>query len=160
LNGIPGTRNKLAKRFADISDLAPTVEKASAAVIVDTNRVIEEEQANEREQRDRFRRAREEQEASRTEAARKLETEQARQNEISRLRTTVMNLERRDSFLHHDLVSTRQQLGSISRGPADHAAVAARGELERQLNNQQLQLDQTITSKDDAMRRLEQLRIR
>ena len=164
LNGIPGTRNKLAKpsakRFADISHLAPTVEKATAAVIVDTNRLIEDEQAKEREQQDRLRRARAEHEARRTEATRKLETEQARQREISRLRTTVMNLEQRDSFLHHDVVSTRQQLGSISRDPADHSAVAGRSELERQLNYQQLQLDQTTTSKDDAMRRLEQLRIR
>ena len=164
LNGNPGIRKKLgkpsAKRFADISDLAPTDETATAAVIVDTNRVIEEEQAEEREQQDWLRRARQEQEARRSEATRKLETEQARQWEISRLRTTVMHHEQRGSYLHHDIVSTRQQLDSISRNPADHSAVVKRSELERQLNYQQLQSNQTTMSKDDAMKRLEQLRIR
>lgn len=81
LSSIPDARYKLprpsGRQFADISDLAPMVEKAVALVIVDNNRLVEERQAREREQADRIRGAREKEELRRAEAARKLESEQA-----------------------------------------------------------------------------------
>lgn len=164
LNGIPQIQNKLAKpstrRFANTSELARIVEKAVAIVNVDTNRYTEEEQATEREQAERLRRSREQQEARRTESARKLETDQARHREVNRLRTTVMNLEQRESSLHHEVMSTQQQLGSVSRDPADHSALARRSELERQLNYLQSQLNQTTTSKQGALNQLNQLQVR
>lgn len=164
LDGIPETRNKRpkpsTKRFANISELARFVEKAVAIVNVDTNRLIEVEQAMERERAERFRRAREEREARRTEAARKLEADQARQREVNRLRTTVMNLEQRESSLHHEVMSTQQQLGSVSRDSADHSALTRRSELERQLNYLQNQLNQATTSKQSAMNQLNQLQVR
>ncbi len=164
LNGIPRIRNNLAKpstrRFADTSELARIVEKAVAIVNVDTNRYTEEEQATDREQAERLRRSSEQQEARRAEYARKLEADQARQREVSRLRTTVMNLEQRESSLHHDVMSTQQQLGSISRDPADHSALARRSELERQINYLQSQLNQITTSKQGAMNQLNQLQVR
>lgn len=164
LDGIPDTRNKLpkpsTKRFANISELVRFVETAVAIVNVDTNRLIEEEQAMEREQAERLRRAREEQEARRTKAARKLEADQARQSEVNRLRTTVMNLEQRESTLHHEVMSTQQQLGSVSRDPADPSALTRRSELERQLNYLQNQLNQTTTSKQGAMNQMNQLQVR
>lgn len=160
IDGAPLVAHDGRKQFAGISELALIVEKAIAAVSVDTTRLIEEEQAKEREQAERLRRAREEHEARRTEAARKLEAEQVRQKEIDRLRTTVMNLEQRESSLHHEVMSIQQQLGSVSRDPADHSAMARRSELERQLNYFQNQLNQTTTSKQGAMQHLNQQQVR
>lgn len=159
LSGIFWIRNRLAKpstrRFADTSELARTVEKAMAVVNVDTNRYSEEERATEREQAERLRRSRERLEARRTESARQLEAGQTRQREVYRLRTTVMSLEQRESSLNHEVTSTQQQLGSVSRDPADPSALARRSELERQLNYLQSQLNQTTTSKQDAMNQLQ-----
>lgn len=164
LNGIPQARNKLARpstrRFADTSELARTVEKAVAIVNVDTNRYAEEEQATEREQAERLRRSREQQESRRRESARKLEAEQTRHREANRLRTIVMNLEQRESSLHHEVMSTQQQLGAVSRDPADHSALARRSELERQLYHLQGQLSQTTILKQGATDQLNQLQVR
>lgn len=164
LNSIPEIGNKPAKssrkQFADMSGLELIVEGAIAVVSVDTDRRIEEEQARERDQAERLRRARREQEARRTEAARRLEAEHIRQREINRLRTTVINFEQRESSLHHELMSIQQHLGSVSRDPADHSAMARRGELERQLNYLQIQLNQATTSKQGAMNQLNQQQVR
>lgn len=133
---------------------------AAIIVGVDADRRIEEEQAEERGQAERLRRARAEHEARRTEAARKLEAEQIRQRESNRLRTTVMNLEQRESSLHHELMSIQQQLGSMSRDPADHSAMARRSELERQLSYLQNQLNQATASKQGAINQLYQQQAR
>ena len=164
LNGISQIRNKLAKpspkRFADTSALARSVEKAVAIVNVDADRYTQEEQATEKEQAERLRRSREQQEARRTESARKLEADQARQREADRLRTAVMNLEQRESSLHHEVMSTQHELDSVSRDSANHSALARRSELEHQLNYLQNQLNQTTTSKQGAMNQLNQLQLR
>jgi uncharacterized protein YlxW (UPF0749 family) len=120
----------------------------------------EEEQALERAEAEKLRRMREEQETRRREAARKLEAGQARQSEISRLRTTVMSLEQRESTLHHEVRSMQQQLGTVSRDPVDHSTVMRRNELERQLGYSQNQLNQTTMSRESAARQLDVVRFR
>lgn len=150
----------VAVNRSNMSGLEPVVEGAIAVVSVDPDRLIEEEQAGERDQAERLRRARREQEARRTEAARKLEAEHIRQREINRLRTTVMNLEQRESSLHHELMSVHQQLNSVSRDPADHSAMARRSALERELDYLRNQLNQITTSKQGAMNQLNQQYVR
>ena len=164
LDGIPDTRNKLAKpstrRYADISELGRIVEKAVAIVSVDTNRLIAEEQAGEREQSDKLRRAREKEELRRAESVRKLEAEQARQREINRLQALVSNLGQIESSLHQQVWGAQQELTSTSRDPASIPAVAKRSELESRLIYLHHQLNETTTSKQAAMRRLTELQIR
>ena len=133
-------------------------EAAGAASPRDAAR--EEEQALERIEAEKLRRMRAEQEQRRREAARKLQAEQARQSEIGRLGTTVMNLEQRESTLHHDVRSTQQQLGTLSRDPTDHSAVVRRYELERQLGYSQNQLDYATRSRESAVKQLDALRFR
>jgi hypothetical protein len=125
-----------------------------------TETELEKEQAAEREEAEKLRRMREEQESRRREAARKLEAEQARQSEIVRLRTTVMNLEHRESSLHHEVRSMQQQLGALSRDPADHSSAARRSELERQLGYSQNQLDYATRSRESAVKQLDAQRFR
>ena len=122
--------------------------------------LIDEQQAVDREYRQRLRRARERHEANRTEAARRRGADQNRQAEIHRLHLDTLKFERRESALHHDARQSQQELHLIPRGTADHAAIAKRSELERQLHDQQLQLHRTTTSRDDAMKRLDQFRLR
>ena len=133
-------------------------EAAGAASPPDAAR--EEEQALERAEAAKLRRLRKEQEIHRRAAARKLEAEQARQSEISHLRITVMSLEQRASTLHHEVRSVQQQLGAVSRDPADHSAVMRRNELERQLGYVQNQLDYATRSRQGAAQQLDALRFR
>lgn len=126
----------------------------------DTEGVMEDEQAEERERAKRLRRAKAEEESRRAEAARKLEAEQTRQTEVNRARATVSNLERRESFLNHEVRWTQRELDSVSRDPADHSTMARRGGLERQLFYLQNQLNQTTTSKQGAMEQLKRLQFR
>jgi hypothetical protein len=145
-------------------DPARAVEEQGAeptgAAIIPPDTAREEEQALERAEAEKLRRIRAEQEQRRRAAARKLQAEQARQSEIVHLRTTVMNLEQRESTLHHDERSTQQQLGTLSRDPTDHSAVMRRYELERQLGYSQNQLDYATRSRESAVKQLDALRFR
>lgn len=120
----------------------------------------EEERVLEREEAEKLRRLREEQELRRREAARKLDAEQARQLEIVRLQTNVMNLEQRESTLQHDVRTLQQQLGALPRDPADHSAAARRSDLEHQLGHSQNQLDYATRSREEAVKKLHALRFR
>ena len=130
-------------------------EPASTADTPDAAR--EKEQALEREEAAKLRRLREEQESRRREAARKFESEMARQSEVSRLRSHLMGMEQRESTLHHEVRSLQQQLGMVSRDPADHSGMARRMDLERQLGYIQNQLNYATRSREGAARRLDDL---
>ena len=71
-----------------------------------------------------------------------------------------MGLEQRASTLHHEARSVQQQLGAVSRDPADHSAVMRRNELERQLGYVQNQLDYATRSRQGAAQQLDALRFR
>jgi len=120
----------------------------------------EEERELERDEARKLRQLREEQDMRRRAAARRLEAEQARQLEFGRLRSTIMNLEQRESTLHHDVRSVQQQLGTLSRDPADHSSMMRRYELERQLGYSQNQLDYATRSREGAAMQLDALRFR
>lgn len=126
----------------------------------DSGDAIEDEQAAEREQAQRLRRARAEHESRRAEAARKLEVEQARQREVAQLGGAVSTLGRREGFLSHELYWTQREVDSVSRDPADLSAMARRGNLERELRDVRQQFDQAAAARRDAMRQLEDLRFR
>jgi hypothetical protein len=126
-------------------------------VVGDVERV-DGQRSMEREQEARLRRARGAHEVRRTEAARRREAELARQTETGRLRSDVLRYERRESFLQHESSQSQQALRAPPADPGDHAAIARRGELERHLLDQRQELQQTTTSRDDAMKRLQQLR--
>jgi hypothetical protein len=146
---------------ASLSAFSGGEEKAEpAATVSPADAARENEQALEREEAQKLRRLREEQELRRREAARRLQAEQARQAEIVRLRATVMNLEQRESTLHHDVRSLQQQLGALPRDPADHSTLMRRYELERQLGYSQNQLDYATRSRESATKQLDALRFR
>lgn len=135
-----------------------TVEPARAAASADAAR--EKEEALDREEAAKLRQLREEQELRRREATRKLNAELRRQAEISRLRATVTGHEQRESTLHHELRSLQRQMGSVSRDPSDHSAMARRMDLERQLGYTQNQLNYATRSREGAARQLDDLRPR
>jgi hypothetical protein len=164
LNGIRDARNKLAKParspLTGESELARLLEKAMAVVIVDTNRVSEEDRDRERVHMERIRRAIKKEELQRAESARKLDSEQGRQREISRLQTLISNLEREESSLHGEVLSTEQRLLFTPREGATLSDLALRGEMESRLSYLKAQLHQKTTSKQAAMRQLNELRLR
>lgn len=146
-----------------ISEFAPaqsggahTTEQAAT----DAGEFVDELQTVEREQAARLRRAREAHEAQRTEDARRREAELARQMEVSRARADVLRDERRESFLQHESWQLRQAVRMPLVDPGDHSAIAKRGELDRHLLDQRQELHQTMTSRDDALRRLQQVQPR
>ena len=136
-------------------------EPAASAKPAESGHVApEDEQALEREEAAKLRRLREEQALRRREAARRLDAELKSRAEASRLRTTVMGLEQRESTLHHEVRSLQQQLGTVSRDPADHSAMTRRMDLERQLGYTQNQLHYATRSRESAARQLDDLRPR
>lgn len=151
----------VAAALTAVPAMAAEPPQDAAGTAVDTDRgYVDEPQAEERAQMQRLRRAREQHEANRAQAARRREAEQARQAEAQRLHTDVQRLDRDASTFHHDTRQLRGEIHLISKVPADHSAIARRGELERRLNDQQLRLHQTTASRDEAMRRLDQIRFR
>jgi hypothetical protein len=165
LSVIRDVRNKLPKPFrkprAGDSELARMLRQAIAIVIVDTNRgSAEEEQDRDREQVERIRRAIRKEESQRAETSRKLDSEQARQREVSRLQTLVSNLEREESSLHGEMLATEQRLLFMPRDGVSLADLALRGEMEARLAYLKTQLHQKTTSKQAAMRQLSELRLR
>lgn len=127
---------------------------------VDDRDLLDERRIVEREQAARLRRARAEHEARRTEAALRREAELERESEIGRLQSDVLRSERRESFLRHESWQVQQALRAPPADPGDHAAIATRLDLDRQRLDQRHELQQTTTARDDAVRRLQQLRPR
>jgi hypothetical protein len=164
LNGIRDARNKLAKPASSPltgdPELALMLENATAVVIVDTDRLNEEEQDLEREQAERIRRAIRKEALQRAEIARKLDAERARQREIGRLQSLISNLEREESSLHSEVLSTEQRLLFMPREGATLSDLALRGEMENRLAYLRAQLHQKTTSKQAAMKQLNELRLR
>jgi hypothetical protein len=146
--------------FAEGGEPVPHLEKELDRAVVPAERFIEEERAREREAAQRLRRARAEHEARVEEAGRKLEADLARQREIGHLQRRVSTLGRLESSLHHEVLSTQQELSSLSRDPADHSALARRLHLERRHIHLQTELHGTTLSREPAMRRLDGLLVR
>jgi len=121
---------------------------------------IDEEQALEREHAQKLRRAREELESRRAEAARRLEAEQLRQGEMSRLQGVVSGAARRESFLGHEVYWTRRERDSVSSDPADQSAVARRSNLDHQLYYYRNELDRTSTLRQSGTSQLNGLQVR
>ena len=142
--------NVPARAAAEEPPLAPVASPADAA--------REDDETLERAEAEKLRRLREEQEAQRLQATRKLNTEQARQTEITRLRSLIMNLEQRESTLQHEVRSLQQQLGTVSREPSDYAALMRHHQLQRELGYSQNQLEYATRSRESAARQLDALR--
>lgn len=121
---------------------------------------IDEEQALEREHAQKLRRAREELESRRAEAARRLEAKQLRQREMSRLQGVVSGAARRESYLGHEVYWTQRERNSILADPADQSAVARRSNLDHQLYHDRNELDRTTTLRQSGTRDLNGLQVR
>lgn len=136
------------------------VQEETGQAVLDGGEHAGEQYIREREREARLRRAREAHEAQRTESAHRRGAELARQMEANRLRSDMLRDERRESFLQHESWQLQQALRAPVAERGDHGAVARRGELDRQLSDQRQELHQTMTSRDDALRRLQQIRPR
>lgn len=122
--------------------------------------ISEEEQAEERMYRERLRRARERAELERNETARRRDGELARQTEISRLQMRITTLEREESSLSSQVLSTEQQLLYTRPDPADFSAASRLGELQSRLSFMRSQLQQKTAERQSAQRQLENARFR
>lgn len=143
--------------------LEPTYnfKKPKEECVADGTRVPEDERLEERETSERrLRKARIEEASRHVEAGRKIEATQARGQAFNRLEAGISTLGQRESYLHHEVRSVQAELQAASRDPADHSAVARRGELEHRLLRLQIELDQTTMSKQSSMRQLDGLRLR
>lgn len=138
----------------------PAADVPAAAASADTNGQIDEAQAKEREQAQKLRRAREDLESRTAEAARRVDAEQTRQRELSGLQGTLSNLGRRESFLGHETYWTQRERDSVSRDPADHAAMARRSGLDHQLYYYRNELDRTSTLRQNGNGQLNGLLLR
>lgn len=121
---------------------------------------IDEERALEKEHAQKLRRARAELESRRAEAARRLEAEQLRQREMSRLQGTVSGGARRESFLGHEVYWTQRERDSILSDPADQSAVARRSNLDHQFYYYRNELDRATTLRQSGTRDLNGLQVR
>ena len=137
-----------------------TTAEPITGIVADTKDVLNEEQVREREEVGRFRRARKEEASRRAEAATRLEADRIRQHALTRLQSSVLSFGQRESYLHHEVVSTQQQLNSVSRDPADYSAAATRSDLEHQLIYLQSELDRATVSRQSAVRQFEKLLLR
>ena len=146
--------------FASGIDETTPLPAEPAATMTSTGDHGDEDAAAESEHARNLRRARAEHESRRAEAAQKLEAEQARGQEITRLHGAVSNLTRRESFLRHEVYWNQRELDAISRDPADTSAMARRGNVERELNDLRNQLYITKSMRQGSVRQLDGLRIR
>ena len=133
---------------------------ASRAAIAEPRGPIDEEQALEREHAQKLRQAREELESRRAEAVRRIESEQLRQREMSRLQGVVSGAARRESYLGHEITWTQRERDSVSTDPADQSAVARRSNLDHQLYYYRNELDRTSTLRQSGTRELNSLQVR
>ena len=136
------------------------VRPSAAPAATAENDHSDEDAAAESEHARNLRRAQAEHESRRVEAARKLEAERARDQEITRTHGAVSGLTRRESFLRHEVYWNQRELDSISRDPADASAMARRGNVERGLIDLRNELDLTTPLRQGTVRQLDGLRIR
>lgn len=141
-------------------DSEPAADVPAAAASADANGQIDEAQAQEREQAQKLRRAREDLESRTAAAARRLDAEQTRQQELSGLQGTLSNLGRRESFLGHETYWTQRERDSVSRDATDHSAMARRSGLDHQLYYYRNELDRTSTLRQNGTNQLNGLLLR
>jgi hypothetical protein len=120
----------------------------------------DEQQAEEREQAQKLRRAQEELELRRAEAARRLEGAQLRQAEIQRLQGLSSGIARRESYLGGETFWARRERDSLSRDPADLSSMARRSGLDHQLYQQQNELERASTLRQGVTSQLNGLQLR
>jgi len=137
--------------------VAPSLAEDAPA---DKPQATEEQQAEERAYRERLRRAREREERERSEYGKRRDSELARQTEISRLQMRLTTLEREESSLSSQMLSTEQQLLHTRPDPADHSASSRLGELRSRLSFMRSQLQQKSFERQSAQRQLENARFR
>ena len=105
----------------------------------------DEQQAEEREQMQKLRRAHAELEARRAEAARRLEGEQLRQSEMRRLHEAHA-IGRRESYLGGEVYWTQRERDSLQwKDPTDLSSMARRSGLDHQLYQHRNELDRAGT---------------
>jgi hypothetical protein len=103
------------------------------------------QQAEEREEMQKLRRARAELEARRTDAARRLEGEQLRQSEMRRL-DEARAIGRRESYLGGEIYWTQRERDSLQwKDPTDLSSMARRSSLDHQLYQNRSELDRAGT---------------
>jgi len=141
-------------------DSEPAADVPAAAASAVTNGQIDEAQAQEKEQAQKLRRAREDLESRRAEAARRLDSALIRQSEINRLQGVVSGLGQRESSLGHEVYWTQRERDSLSRDPADHSAMARRSNTDHQLFFLRNELDQTTTVRQSGTNQLNGLQLR
>lgn len=150
--------------FCLLADNAATTEPAADVAVTtagdNTNGQIDEAQAQEREQAQKLRRAREDLESRTAEAARRLDAQQTRQRELSGLQGTLSNLGRRESYLAHEMYRTQRERDAVSRDPADHSAMARRSGLDHQLYQDRNELDRASTLRQNGTSQLNGLLLR
>lgn len=115
---------------------------------------------SERAHAERLRRAIEKREQEDAENARRRGTELNRQSDLTRLQARIANLERDESLLQGDLRHAETQLLYQRRDPADMSTHARRSELESRVSHYRSQLLRVTSEKRDAVRQLNELRLR
>ncbi|MGH8674841.1 MAG: hypothetical protein ACREVG_11070 [Burkholderiales bacterium] len=120
----------------------------------------DEQQAEEREHAQKLRRAREELESRRAEAARRLEAEQFRQAEMRRLQGIHSGIARRESYLGHEAYWTQRERDSLSRDPSDLSAMARRTNIDHQLYQYHNELERAGTLRQGVTTPLNGLQLR
>jgi hypothetical protein len=121
----------------------------------------DEQQAAERDEAQKIRRAREELEMRRTESARKLEAEQLRQSEIRRLEDARASIGRRESYLGGEIYWTQRDRDSLQwKNPTDLSSMARRTNLDHQMYQYQNELERTGTQRQGVTNQLNSLQRR
>ena len=144
----------------DASGSEQIVGGATAGPDAEAIGVPDEEQSLEREQTQKLRRAREELESRRAEAARRLEAGQLRQREMSRLQGDVSTAARRESFIGHEVQWMQRDRDSGYRDPADHSSMVRRDDIDRQLHLNRNELDRAGAVRQSGTDQLNRLRLR
>ena len=105
----------------------------------------DDQQAEEREQMQKLRRARAELEARRTDAARRLEGDQLRQSDLRRV-DEARAIGRRESYLGGEIYWTQRERDSLQwKDPTDLSSMARRSGLDHQIYQQRNELDRAGT---------------
>jgi hypothetical protein len=123
----------------------------------------EGEAAAERAHAERLRRAIEKRDQEDAERARRRGGELDKQSALTRLQARIATLERDESMLQGDLRHAETQLLYQRRDPADQANISAharRSELESRVSHYRSQLLRVTAEKRDAVRQLNELRLR
>lgn len=120
----------------------------------------DDEAAAERSHAERLRRAIEKRDQEDAARARWRGGELDRQSELTRLQARIALLERDESTLHGDLRHVETQVLYQRRDPSDMSAHARRSELESRMSHYRSQLLRVTAEKQNAVRQLNELRLR